>query len=115
MLGYAAMNRTLRERDPPRRCNRDMRRALFGKLPEGEIDSVVDVVENFEDHAPEWMANRRKDFFPVLQTRPVELTVRNCPAELRAGPVTGSGVWCARTGQRYASDLSPEPLVHAGE
>ena len=29
MLGYAAMNRTLRERDPPRRCNRDMRNATW--------------------------------------------------------------------------------------
>ncbi|KTG27481.1 30S ribosomal protein S13 [Haloferax profundi] len=39
------------------------RTALFGKLPEDEIDSVVDVVENFEDHSPEWMVNRQKDFF----------------------------------------------------
>ena len=29
MLGYAAMNRTLRGRDPPRRCNRDMRKATW--------------------------------------------------------------------------------------
>ncbi len=29
MLGYAAMNRTLRERDQPLRCNRDMRKATF--------------------------------------------------------------------------------------
>jgi UV DNA damage endonuclease len=29
MLGYAAMNHTLRERDPPRRCNRDMRKETW--------------------------------------------------------------------------------------
>jgi UV DNA damage endonuclease len=29
MLGYACMNRTLRERDPPRRCNRGMRRKTW--------------------------------------------------------------------------------------
>ncbi len=29
MLGYAAMNHTLRDREPPLRCNRDMRRATF--------------------------------------------------------------------------------------
>jgi small subunit ribosomal protein S13 len=39
------------------------RTATFGLLEEDEIDSVVDVVENLDDHAPEWMANRRNDFF----------------------------------------------------
>jgi UV DNA damage endonuclease len=29
MLGYACMNHTLREREPPVRCNRDMRQATF--------------------------------------------------------------------------------------
>lgn len=29
MLGYACMNHTLREREPPVRCNRDMRKATF--------------------------------------------------------------------------------------
>jgi len=29
MLGYACMNRTLRERDPPLRCNRDMQRKTW--------------------------------------------------------------------------------------
>ena len=29
MIGYACMNRTLRDRDPPLRCNRGMRRATF--------------------------------------------------------------------------------------
>ncbi|MFC4359191.1 30S ribosomal protein S13 [Halobium salinum] len=39
------------------------RTATFGRLDEDEIDSVVDVVENLHDHVPEWMANRRNDFF----------------------------------------------------
>nr|WP_245681134.1 UV DNA damage repair endonuclease UvsE [Halorientalis regularis] len=29
MLGYAAMNHTLRDRDPPRRCNRDMHKSTW--------------------------------------------------------------------------------------
>jgi UV DNA damage endonuclease len=47
MLGYAAMNRTLRERDPPRRCNRDIRKTTW------EADGIERVAElarqNFED------------------------------------------------------------------
>ncbi|WP_396612276.1 30S ribosomal protein S13 [Haloferax sp. S1W] len=39
------------------------RTALFGKLPEDEIDSVVDAVQNFEEHVPEWMVNRQRDFY----------------------------------------------------
>ena len=39
------------------------RTATFGLLDEDEIDAVVDVVENFTDHAPEWMINRRDDFY----------------------------------------------------
>ncbi|ERG95150.1 30S ribosomal protein S13 [Haloquadratum walsbyi] len=37
--------------------------ATFGLLEEDEIDSIVDAVENLDDHIPEWMANRRDDFF----------------------------------------------------
>jgi small subunit ribosomal protein S13 len=39
------------------------RTATFGRLDDDEIDGVVDVVENLHEHAPEWMANRRNDFF----------------------------------------------------
>ncbi|WP_435183802.1 30S ribosomal protein S13 [Halobellus sp. EA9] len=39
------------------------RHATFGLLDEDDIDSVVDVVENIDDYVPEWMANRRSDFF----------------------------------------------------
>ena len=47
MLGYAAMNRTLRDRDPPRRCNRDMRKKTWeseGLAYAGEL-----AARNFED------------------------------------------------------------------
>ena len=47
MIGYAAMNRTLREHDPPRRCNRDMRKRTWER--EG-IDRAAELTErNFED------------------------------------------------------------------
>mgnify|MGYP002277403149 CR=1 FL=1 len=39
------------------------RTATFGRLDQDDIDSVVDVVQNFSDHVPEWMVNRQKDFF----------------------------------------------------
>ena len=39
------------------------RHATFGLLEDDEIDAVVDAVENFDEHIPEWMANRRSDFF----------------------------------------------------
>ncbi|MGM0605538.1 MAG: 30S ribosomal protein S13 [Halobacteriota archaeon] len=39
------------------------RTATFGRLEDDEIDAVVDVVENFTDHVPEWMVNRQKDFY----------------------------------------------------
>src|SRR6056297_1621122 len=39
------------------------RTATFGLLDEEEIDAVVDVVENIEDHVPEWMCNRQHDFY----------------------------------------------------
>ncbi|MFQ3476061.1 30S ribosomal protein S13 [Halonotius sp. F2-221B] len=39
------------------------RTATFGLLEDDEIDSVVDVVENLDDHMPEWMVNRQDDFF----------------------------------------------------
>jgi small subunit ribosomal protein S13 len=39
------------------------RQATFGRLDDDEIEGVVEVVENLDDHVPEWMANRQKDFF----------------------------------------------------
>jgi small subunit ribosomal protein S13 len=39
------------------------RTATFGLLDEEDIDAVIDAVENYDDHAPEWMLNRRQDFY----------------------------------------------------
>ncbi len=39
------------------------RNATFGLLDEDEIDDVVEIVENLEDHVPSWMTNRQNDFF----------------------------------------------------
>ncbi|WP_418282065.1 30S ribosomal protein S13 [Halorubrum sp. DTA98] len=39
------------------------RTATFGLLDEDDIQTVVDVVENLEDHVPSWMTNRQNDFF----------------------------------------------------
>ena len=39
------------------------RTATFGLLDEEEIDAVIDAVENYDEHAPEWMVNRREDFY----------------------------------------------------
>ncbi|MFB6243321.1 MAG: 30S ribosomal protein S13 [Halobaculum sp.] len=39
------------------------RTATFGRLDDDDIDAVVDVVQNFENHAPDWMANRQKEFY----------------------------------------------------
>lgn len=47
MLGYAAMNRTLREHDPPRRCNRDMQKATWET--EGIEYAAELTAQNMED------------------------------------------------------------------
>jgi small subunit ribosomal protein S13 len=39
------------------------RTATLGRLDDDEIDRIVEAVENFDEEAPEWMTNRRKDFF----------------------------------------------------
>jgi small subunit ribosomal protein S13 len=39
------------------------RTATFGLLDEEEIEAVIDVAENLEDHVPPWMTNRQNDFF----------------------------------------------------
>jgi small subunit ribosomal protein S13 len=39
------------------------RRAVFGKLDEDDIDAVVELVENYADEVPEWMANHQRAFF----------------------------------------------------
>ena len=39
------------------------RTATLGRLDDDEIDQLVDVVENLGDELPDWMSNRRNDFF----------------------------------------------------
>jgi len=39
------------------------RNATFGLLDEDDLDDVVEIVENLEDHVPSWMTNRQNDFF----------------------------------------------------
>jgi small subunit ribosomal protein S13 len=39
------------------------RRSVFGKLDDDEIDRVVELVENYADEVPEWMANHQRAFF----------------------------------------------------
>jgi UV damage endonuclease UvdE len=47
MLGYACMNHTLRERDSPLRCNRDMRKATFEERGLPYASELA--LQNFED------------------------------------------------------------------
>ncbi|WP_255194335.1 30S ribosomal protein S13 [Natronobeatus ordinarius] len=39
------------------------RTATFGALDEEVIDEVVELVENYADEVPEWLANRQRDFY----------------------------------------------------
>ncbi|SFS55207.1 30S ribosomal protein S13 [Halostagnicola kamekurae] len=39
------------------------RTATFGRLDEDVIDEVVEVVENYADEVPDWLANRQNDFY----------------------------------------------------
>jgi small subunit ribosomal protein S13 len=39
------------------------RTATLGRLDDDEIDRVIEVVEHFGDEVPEWMVNRRNDFY----------------------------------------------------
>jgi UV DNA damage endonuclease len=58
MLGYAAMNHALRDQDPPRRCNRDMRKktweskglAYAGELAERNLADLKAILQWNRDH-----------------------------------------------------------------
>ncbi|MFB6114103.1 MAG: 30S ribosomal protein S13 [Halodesulfurarchaeum sp.] len=39
------------------------RTAVLGGLDEDTIDEMVTAVENFDEYVPEWMTNRRNDFY----------------------------------------------------
>jgi len=39
------------------------RTATLGRLEEDEIDRIVDLVEGYSDEVPDWLTNRRRDFY----------------------------------------------------
>jgi small subunit ribosomal protein S13 len=39
------------------------RKATFGRLEDDEIERVVDAVENVAEYVPDWLTNRRHDFY----------------------------------------------------
>jgi small subunit ribosomal protein S13 len=39
------------------------RTAVFGRLDDDDIETVTAMVENFADEVPDWMTNRRNDFY----------------------------------------------------
>ncbi|QDX40918.1 30S ribosomal protein S13 [Salarchaeum sp. JOR-1] len=39
------------------------RSATFGRLDDDEIEAVVESVEGFADEVPDWLTNRRNDFY----------------------------------------------------
>jgi small subunit ribosomal protein S13 len=47
------------------------RTATFGRLEDEEIERVVETVENLHEVIPDWMANRRHDFFTGETTHEV--------------------------------------------
>ncbi|MFC7114501.1 30S ribosomal protein S13 [Natronoarchaeum sp. GCM10025703] len=47
------------------------RQATFGRLEDDEIDAVVDVVDEYAEEVPDWLANRQRDFFSGETTHKV--------------------------------------------
>jgi len=39
------------------------RSATFGRLDDEDIDSIVEAVQNFSETVPDWLTNRRNDFY----------------------------------------------------
>ncbi|PSP27061.1 30S ribosomal protein S13 [Halobacteriales archaeon QH_2_65_14] len=39
------------------------RTATLGRLEDDEIDAIVELVEDFGDQVPDWLTNRRRDFY----------------------------------------------------
>ena len=68
MLGYPCMNRTLREREAPLRCNRDMRKATFEER--GPSYAAELAAQNLRDLRAilEWNHEHGIDFYRVTST-----------------------------------------------
>jgi small subunit ribosomal protein S13 len=47
------------------------RRETFGRLEDDEIDTIVELVEEYSDEVPEWLTNRQRDFFSGETTHKV--------------------------------------------
>jgi small subunit ribosomal protein S13 len=47
------------------------RNATLGRLEQEDIDEIVELVQNFDDLVPDWLANRRNDFFTGETTHEV--------------------------------------------
>ncbi|WP_276257457.1 30S ribosomal protein S13 [Haloglomus litoreum] len=47
------------------------RRAVFGKLDDDVIDSVVELVEGYADEVPDWMNNHQNDYFSGSTTHEI--------------------------------------------
>ena len=39
------------------------RTATLGRLDEDDIDRIIDLVENYDDEVPDWLTNRRREFY----------------------------------------------------
>ena len=39
------------------------RQATLGRLDDDEIDSIIEIVESFSEEVPDWLTNRRRDFY----------------------------------------------------
>ena len=68
MLGYPCMNRTLRDRDSPLRCNRDMREATFEERGVSYASELT--VQNFTDlyQILRWNLNEDIHFYRCTST-----------------------------------------------
>jgi small subunit ribosomal protein S13 len=47
------------------------RNATLGRLEDDEIDRLVEHVENFAESVPDWLVNRRKDFYTGESTHEI--------------------------------------------
>ena len=47
------------------------RTATLGRLDDDEVERLVDLVQNLDEEVPEWMANRRNDFYTGETTHEV--------------------------------------------
>jgi len=110
MLGYPCMNRTLRDREEPLRCNRGMQKATFEER--GPAYAAELARKNMRDLRTilEWNRGHGIGFYRVTST----LVPWNSQFEL-ADLDARRALWCVRSRARDAAHLPPRLLVSAGE